>query len=159
MASVEVAEKSGNKESLALPLFNLAKVQDELGEHKEAISNYRLAISNLEKNPPKVHRVEERSAIMADFKMHLTTAEFNAGDSTAIKRAEEALKELEKGTEISEYNKKVWVSGAHMNLTLMYKDLDQPKAMLHLNEAKKIINSDERLVLRKKQWNKLAALF
>lgn len=159
MAGVEIAQKSGNKEALALPLFNLAKTQAWLEEYDEAVKTFKEAIKYLKENPPKVHKIEERTAVMADFKIHLAVAEYKAGDKSAIERAEAALKELEEGTEISDYNKNVWVSGGHMYLAEIYKDIDSQKAHKHLNEAKKIINSDERLVLRKKQWDRLASTF
>ncbi len=159
MAGVEIAKKSGNKEALALPLYNLGKTQAWLGEWDEAVRTLKDAIKSLKEYPPKIHKIEERSTVMADFKIHLAVAEYKAGDKTALERAEESLKELKEGSEISDYNKNVWVSGGHMYLAEIYKDLDSQKAHKHLNEAKKIINSDERLILRKKQWDKLSSSF
>lgn len=159
MAGVEIAQKSGNKEALALPLFNLARVQHALGEFDEAVKNYKAALKSLEENPPKIHKIKERTAMVADFKSHMNVAEYKAGDKSALERAEKSLKELEEGTEISDYNKKVWLSGAHMRIAEMLREDDPQKAHKHLNEAKKIINSDERLVLRQKQWDKLASTF
>ncbi len=159
MSSVELAQESGDKTALAIPYFNLAKAQDTLGKFSQAVENYKQALENLENNPPEVHRVEERPAMVADFKVHLTTCEYKTGDKTALERAETALKELEEGAEIADYNKKVWLSGGHMKIAEMLKDDDSTKAKEHLQKAKEIIDSDESLTLRKAQWEKLATQF
>jgi tetratricopeptide (TPR) repeat protein len=41
MGSVVIARESGNKEALALPLYNLAKLQEDLGEIPEAVASYK----------------------------------------------------------------------------------------------------------------------
>src|SRR5690349_17430234 len=51
MASVDLARQSGIKESLALPLYNLAQLQEDLGELEEAVKSYREAVENMEHNP------------------------------------------------------------------------------------------------------------
>ncbi|MDO8499014.1 MAG: hypothetical protein Q7S44_04485 [bacterium] len=159
MASVDIAQESGDKTALAIPLFNLGKLQEILGEHQNATNSFREALDNIINNPPVVHRVPERPAIIADFKFHLAHAEYNTGDKTALERAESALSELETSAEISDYNKNVWVSGNHMHLVEMLREDNPEKAKEHLQKAKEIIDSDERLKLRKAQWEKLAATF
>lgn len=170
MSSVEMAEKSGIKEALAVPLYNMAKVQEALEEFSEAVKSYELALENLESNPPDSHK--GRPAILADYKIHLANAQYRNGDKTALERSLEALKELE-GVESNEektpmggergfegtYNKLVWLSGAHMDIARMLKDDDPKQAKEHLDKAKVIIDSDERLEIRAKQWQKLAEAF
>lgn len=159
MTSVELAEKSGNKTALAIPYFNLAKAQESLGEYPEAVINYKKALENLQNNPPAEHQVTQRPTMMADFKVHLITCEYKTGDQTALERAEQALQELSAGAEISEYNKHVWVSGGHMRIAEMLKTDNLQKAQEHLQKAKEIIEADPALILRKTQWEKLAATF
>lgn len=155
MASVEIAENSGNREALALPWFNLAKALETLGEIKEAVEDYRKALDNITNNPPTSHN---RPGVVADFKVHLTTAEYKAGDKSALERALAALSELEQSDEVK-YNKDVWLSGGHMRIAEMLKEDDPEKAKEHLQKAKEIIDANSDLKLRKAQWEKLAATF
>ena len=155
-SAVEIAQKNGNKEALALPLFNLAKAQETLGELSKAVNSYKEAVGNMINNPPKEHN---KPAVLADMKVHLTTTEYKAGDKTALQRAEEALTELENNPDISDYNQHVWVSGGHMRIAEMLKTDNPGKAQEHLQKAKEIIDADPNLTLRKTQWQKLAEKF
>ncbi len=158
-AGVEIAEKSGNKQSLALPYFNLAKAQEELGEYSKAVENYQKSLDNIIQNPPEEHKINQRPAMIADFKVHLFTCKYKAGDKSALEKAEQALKELEEGAEIAKYNKDVWLSGGHMSIAEMLKIDDPEKAKEHLEKAKEIIDANPDLKLRKAQWEKLTQTF
>lgn len=154
-ASVEIAKESGDKTALALPYFNLAKIQEELGKLDKALANYKQALEYMISNPPVSHN---RAAVLADMKMHTETCAYATGDKSALERAEKALEELKTSDEVS-YNKNVWVSGAHMRIATALKTDDLEKAEEYLQKAKEIIDSDSRLELRKKQWEKLAESF
>lgn len=171
--AVETAEKSGNKEALALPYFNLAKIQEVLGEFQDAVKNYQKAVENQTNNSSPFHN---RAAVLKDMKIHLETCAYKAGDKFALERAEAALKELEVVPVISDeefvargkkleyneevsYNKNVWASGGHMRIAEMLREDNPEKAKEHLQKAKEIIDSDPRLELRRKQWGKLAKSF
>lgn len=156
MASVELAQESDAKEALAIPLFNLAKAQETLGELPEAVKSYQEALDNLTNNPPPTH---SRPAVIGDFKVHLATCEYKAGDKSALGRAEAALTELKSVDEISQYNKDVWVSGGHMRIAEMLREDDPQKAREHLGLAKTVIDANPDLKLRLKQWEKLAETF
>lgn len=171
MVSTEIAETVENKEALAIPYFNLAKAQETLGEYQEAVESYKKAVENQTNNPSPSHN---RAAVLADMKVHLESCAYKAGDKSALERVEVALKELEAVPMISDedftakgkkldyneevsYNKNVWLSGAHMRIAEMLKEDDFEKAKECLQKAKEIIDSDPRLELRKKQWEKLAS--
>ncbi|MBI4036376.1 hypothetical protein HY386_00670 [Candidatus Daviesbacteria bacterium] len=173
MASVELAQASGDKQALALPLFNLAKAQETLGELPDAVATYQKAVENIINNPPEPHK---RAAIVADFKVHLETCAYKAGDKSALERAEKALVELEAVPVLSDedfeaggkklefnqevaYNKDVWVSGGHMRIAEMLREDDPPQAKEHLQKAKEIIDANPQLKLRLAQWEKLATTF
>ncbi len=153
-ASVELAEKSGDSKALALPYFNLAKAQENLGEIPSAVGNYQKAVQNMIANPPEEHG--QRPAIIADMIIHQSTAEYKNGDKEALEKTLAALVDLE-GSSEPKYNKDVWLSGAHMRIAEMLKDDDLTKAKEHLQKAKEIIDSNSDLKLRKTQWEKLAA--
>lgn len=152
LSSVKMARKSNNLETLALPLFNLGKVQEELDEIDEAVKNYQDALDNLQTHPPQPHG--DRPAMVADFKVHLATCEFKNGDKSALERAEQALKDLEAADE-EKYNKDVWISGGHMRIASILKGGNPEQAREHLQKAKEIIDSNPDLKLRKAQWEKL----
>lgn len=174
-SSVEIARKSQIDQALPIPLFNLAKILEDLGDFNEAVNYYREAIDYLQKSPPQTHN---NPAVLMDMKIHLYCVEYVTGDKTALEKAEAVLEEL---TNIPEkesynhadssyndldfipsqesYNKKVWVSGGHMKLAKILKSVDPEKAKKHLELAKTILDSDERLILRFKQWQKLAKDF
>ncbi len=156
LASVDLARQSGNKKALALPLYNLAEIQEDLREFDEAVKNYKEAIQNMEDNPPDSHN---RPSVLADMKIHLETCEYKAGDKSALERATQALKELEQTKEPSKYNKDVWVSGGYMRIADAIKNDNPDRAKECLQEAKMIIDYNPDLILRKKQWNKLSASF
>lgn len=166
MASVEVAESSGDKSALPIPYFNLAKAQETLGQLQEAVTSYKKAVELIISNPPAAHKVPERPAIVADFKVHLATCEYKqsfstnkAGDKSALERAEAALSDLEANPDISDYNQHVWVSGGHMRIAEMLREDDPEKAKKHLQKAKEVIDSDPKLTIRLSQWQQLAEKF
>ena len=152
---VEIAKASGKKETLAIPLFNLAKVQEELGEVNEAVNSYKQAFDNITQNPPKEHN---RPATIADMKLRLAIAQYKTGDMSALVRAQGALADLESAEE-DKYNKDVWLAGAHMHMAEMLKENDIDSAREHLERAKEIINANPDLKIRKEQLEKLSAGF
>ena len=81
LASVEIAQASGDKQALAVPFFNLAKAQETLGELQEATATYKQAVENIINNPPEPHN---RAAIVADFKVHMETCTYKPGDKSAL---------------------------------------------------------------------------
>jgi tetratricopeptide (TPR) repeat protein len=142
MAAVEISPG-------VMPLYNLAKVEETLGELLEAIENYKKAISEFLKNPPPQHN---RPGVLLDIKINLAIAEFRNGDNQAETRIVDLLNELEK-TEEPKYNKDVWVSGGYMKLAEITKNKD------YLQKAKEIIDANPELSLRKIQWQKLSESF
>ncbi len=152
MAAVEIAESSGQKDALSLPYFNLAKVQESLGELHNAVSSYKKAVENMVNNPPSQHN---RPAVLADMMIHLSVCEYRSGDKSGLERSLTALADLEGADEVK-YNKDVWTSGAHMKIAEMLKDDDLNKAKEHLQKAKEIIDSNPDLKLRAAQWLELS---
>lgn len=155
MSSVEIAEESGDKSATALPLFNLAKVQEDLGEYVNAVGSYKRALEVMSSNPPTDH---DRPAVIADMKAHMSVAEYKSGDKTALERLDEAITELE-GSDELKYNKDVWLSGAHMRAAEILREDDVETAKGHLQKAKSVIDANPELTLRKEQWEKLAGSF
>lgn len=156
MASVAIARDSGNKEALALPLYNLAQVQEDLGEISEAVSTYKEAVATMQNNPPETHN---HSSVLATMRVHLATCEYKAGDKTVVQRAEDALHKLENANEPNKYSRDVWISGGYMRLADILREEEPERAETYLKKAKEIIDANPALFLRKKQWDKLSSTF
>lgn len=154
-ASVEVAEKSGDKTALAIPYFNLAKVLDESNLVDDSLNYFKKALSSLKANPPQSHN---RPGVVADFAGYLATEQYKAGDKSAASLIDEAVENLKNSGEdkISDYNLKVWLSGLHMRAAEVLKADNPEKSKDHLKSAKEIIDSDGRLTIRLKQWHRLS---
>src|SRR5260221_2160594 len=150
--SVKIAKENNLKGDLARPLFNLAKVQEELGEISKAVVTYKESIGIFQQDNPKLHN---RSGVLADMKIHLAVCEYKNGDRTALDRILQAINELDNSDEktVSKYNFDVWMSGAYMNLAEILKDKK------YLMKAKEIIDANSELKLRKEQWEKLNKSF
>lgn len=155
-ASVEIVRQSGTKEALAIPIYNLGKVYEELKEYDKAVKAYQDAIDHQSRHPADRHN---RPAVLADMKVHLHYAEYKNGDKSARDRMLAAMSELETAEGASDYERKVWLSGGHMSLAEMLREDDPEVAKEHLSKAKEIIDSDEALKIRRQQWEKLAAQF
>lgn len=156
LGAVEIARDSGNKGALALPLYHLAQIYEDLGELSEAITSYKEAIKQMQDTPPDRHN---RSEVIANMKVHMMTCEYKAGDKTALERAEIALRDLESAQNPNTYEQDVWVSGGYMRIASVLKEDKPQRANEYLQTAKEIIESNSQLKLRKEQWNKLAATF
>jgi tetratricopeptide (TPR) repeat protein len=153
LAGVEIARKTHKPSALIMPLFRLAQAHETLGEFEEGVECYKEAIENFEKNPPEEHN---RPAVLLDMKIHLGVCEYKAGGKIALSRVEKLILELEKTSELK-YNKDVWLSGAHMKLAEVLKSDNSEASKTHLVKAKEIVDANPKLVLRKKQWEKLNA--
>jgi tetratricopeptide (TPR) repeat protein len=147
LASVEIANNSGIKEAMAIPVFNLAKVYEEIGEIDQAIKLYEEALKHITDNPPVHH---DREAVKLDFKAHLLIARLSKGETGLEEDIVEALNKIESDDKESKYNKNVWVSGGYLKLAEILKEFK------YLDIARKIIESDERLELRNIEWQELA---
>lgn len=104
LASVEIALKSGNKQSLAIPYLTLGKTHESLGEIAQAVEAYREAVAYMTTNPPPAHN---RSSVMNEMLVHLSVVEYKIGDKSALVRAEKALADLIAADEPDRYAKDV----------------------------------------------------
>ncbi|MBI3984952.1 MAG: hypothetical protein HY344_03355 [Candidatus Levybacteria bacterium] len=153
-ASVEIAQKGDDPKALAIPLFNLGKTQQTLGEYTDAIENIKEAIANLMQNPPPHHN---RPSVVLDMTLHLSVCEYKNGDKSALERAEKALLDLAAAEE-DQYEKDVWLSGGYIEIAEMLRADDPQKAKEALQRAKELIDANPKLILRKKQLEKVSAL-
>lgn len=152
-AGVQIAKVAKISE-LAIPLYNLGKCQESLGEIEQAVSLYKEALENFSANPGQP---QDRPAVVAEMKTRLAVAEFKLGVQDAREQFNSALEELKNAEEPNDYNKKVWVSGAYMHMAEALVGKDNEKAKALIEKAREIIGSDEHMKLRKGQIEKLSA--
>lgn len=155
LASVEIAKKAEDKKALAVPLFNLGKAYETLGEYEKAVESFSESIENIKSNPPPGHKSE---AELSEMTIHLYYAQYKTGDKSAIERIENEIEVLLTKDE-DKYKKGVWLSGGYMNLADALRDENPAKAKEALDKAREIINANPDLTLRKKQFEKLEATF
>lgn len=148
-AAVEIAEQVGIQEALGIPYHNLAKYYSETGEYAKAVEYFRKAVDCLTRYPSE----HTRPSVIADIEGHQYASEYKSGDRSALERALHALNQLEEADEPSSYNKNVWLSGAHLRIADMLRKDNPQLSLEHYEAAKKIIEGDERLILRKTQLN------
>ena len=145
LASVELARVQNDPSILGVAFYNFGKVLESMGEDDEALINYRNA---LDQNI-------DRPAMTAEMQTRLAVLEFKKGDVSAMDRFESALSELKSSEDKDNYAKAVWESGAYMHMAEALLSKDKEKAKQLLSEAGKVIASDMRLKLRKRQLEKL----
>lgn len=155
-SSVDIAKLSGDPTAKALPYHKLGTILRLANRLKEAVVAHQKAVKHITKSPPPRH---DRPAVHLNFKNHLYTCMYLAGDKKALEKAEQTITELTKTKEVSQYNKDVWLSGGHMRIAQMLKKDNPVKAQEHLAKAKQIIDSNPKLKLRLEQWQKLSATF
>ena len=154
MVGVELAEKSGDQTALAVPLLNLARAQEMLGEYREASGSFDAALEEIEQNPPVTH---DKEAVKLDFAIHSLTAKMRLGDFNLEREVLDRIHKLKEAKGATDYERGVWVSGGYMRLAAVFKGCDEAKVHEYLILAKKVIDADLNLELRRKQWEKLAA--
>lgn len=152
-ASVEIANKGDDPKALAIPLFNLGKTQQTLGDYTDAIESIKEAIANMMQNPPPKHN---KPSVVLDMTLHLSVCEYKNGDKSALERAEKALLDLTAAEE-DKYEKDVWLSGGYIEIAEMLKADDPTRAKQSLQRAREIIDANPKLTLRKKQLEKVSA--
>lgn len=146
LAAIEIS-KGLSSNTTGIALYNLGKVLESLGENLEALKSYQEAIEHVD---------SESLAMKAEMMTRLEVLKFKNGDDTAFERFGIALEELKNAEEKDNYAKAVWLSGAYMHMAEALIEKDVPKAKELLGEAKKIIDSDMRLKLRKQQLEKIS---
>ena len=146
--SVEESLKLAQQNGLptAFCYFHLGEASMLFKDYKKASSLYENALKDYKEGPH-----------IGDFRYHFGESLYRTGQKEEGKAAMlTGLREVqEKAGELGLFIKSVWESGCRLRLAelLMY---DNPQeAAIHLSEAKKIIEADPRLILRKSKLETL----
>jgi tetratricopeptide (TPR) repeat protein len=142
-AIISSASKHNLTNSLPLGHFTLGEILVLLKEYKQAVDHYNIALNNF--NGP----LDEKG----NYRNHLAQALYLAGQKNmAEAQFKQSLEELKAGREgVSTFLYNVWLSGAYLRQAKLLDSSDKNKSNKYLKKAKKIIESDKRLILRKIQ--------
>lgn len=144
---VDIASHKKIKSSLAISYFTLAKSNVLLKDYSSAIDNYQKALDH--------HKgtMSERG----DYRYHLGEALCLTGNNKhGIPLLKEGLSEIRQGRdEVDKFLANIWESRCLMILAQFLEDNNPEEARKYAMESKKIIDSDDRLVILNKQLNEL----
>ena len=146
-----IAKNKKLADKLSTSYFRLGEVAMLFENYSDAIKNYQRSLKYY------VGPLAEKG----DFRYHLGEAMYRNGQKKGGKKAMlDGLKELKKGaSKVPDFLIHVWESGVYMRLADVLRDDEREEAKKYLKEAKKIVESDERLVIRKRQFKDLENSF
>lgn len=135
----------------------VAKATFMMGEAEMMAEDYEAAVTWFTKALGLMLEVPEKGSLMC----HLGEAWYRNGDKpVGLEKFEAGIAYLrlqEAKTDSFEY--KVWLSGAFLRLAELLQPDDSAAAKTNLEKAKAIIFSDDRLILRKQQYERLRNKF
>lgn len=145
--SLKIVYSHNLHELMSSSYFRIGEIEMLAKNFEEAIKNYKKALETYIGS----------GAEKGDFRYHLGEALYKNGQKKeGLEVLLEGLKEIkENRNEVDSFLANVWESGCYMRLAEVSKDDEPDKAKEYLTGAKKIIDSDERLIIRKRQWQKL----
>lgn len=143
-AMLEIVRAKNIRDELAGVYFISGKAQMLFNEYGQAVDFFSKAVENISAN---------RKAQKGDWKTNLGKALYLDGNK------EQGIKEILEGTELikqnssdaDEYTANVWLSGGYLRLAEVLKQDDKSASDKYLAEAKKIIESNSKQIVRKKQ--------
>ncbi len=136
----------------------LSRVNFRLGDTYMLFENYTKAIEHYQQS---MSLYTGSLSEKGDFRYHLGEAIAKNGDIDLGKKTMlEGLAEINSGAaELDPFLIHVWTSGCHMRLAEVLNKVSPEEARQHLQAAKEIIDSDPKLVIRKRQWEELSKNF
>lgn len=116
-SSVDIIRNSGEKVGLGIPLYNLAKWYETIGEYPKSIESMKESLAAFEDAPEDPQGLP---SVKAEIGTRLASFEYRLGDDSALSRFDSALSSLVSNPHPDTYAQNVWVCGAHMHLTESY---------------------------------------
>jgi len=146
-SSFDIAQELALSEVLPSVYFRLGEAEMLLAHFKEAVANYQKAVESY----------PGESAEKGDWRYHWGEALYRSGyKAEGKKKILEGLAEIQKNADHREaFLIHVWESGAFLRLADLLREDDPDLAKDYFQKAKKIIDADDRLILRKKQLDQL----
>lgn len=150
-ASLEVAQRHNIGEKLGSCYFRLGEIAMIFEDFPKAIDWYQKSLESYQGS------LSEKG----DYRYHLGEAMYRSGQKEEGKKTIFAgLDEIQSGAhEVDPFLVHVWESGLHMKLADLLRDDETDEARKHLETAKKIADSDPKLVIRRRQIEELSKSF
>ncbi|OGD85863.1 hypothetical protein A2Z23_00855 [Candidatus Curtissbacteria bacterium RBG_16_39_7] len=147
-AMLAIAQTKNLKDKFHTSYFRLGEVAMLFQDFPKAIEYYTMALKTYQ-GP-----ISEKG----DYRYHLGAALYRAGQrSKGVETILQGIAEIDQGAnETDSFLINVWKSGACLKLFELLREDEPEKAKSYLNQAKKIVDSDEKLVIRKRQFEQLA---
>ena len=150
-SALEISKRNSLSELLSACYFKIGEIAILFEDYKKASENYQKAVENYVGS----------KAEKGDFTYHWGEAVWKSGDK---KRGKELMLE---GLSIIQANRSeadqflihVWESGAYMRLAECLLKKSPEEARRYFEKGRKIVEADEKLVIRKRQYQKLAKSF
>jgi tetratricopeptide (TPR) repeat protein len=139
-------------------LKNLHTCYFQIGEIFMLSNNFQKAILNYKK-ALKIY--PQNDSEKGDYQYHLGEAQYRNGDKkTGLKNLLDGLKLIQKyQSKTDSFLIHVWESGCYLRLAQLLRKDNIVNAKIYLEKAKKIIYSDKKLIIRKRQYNETRRLF
>lgn len=137
-------------------LYNaLGSCYFRLGEAENLFKHYREAAAYFQKS---LETYEGTNAEKGDYRYHFGEALIRSGKRDKGRRVMlQGLQEIrDNHDEVDSFLIHVWESGGLMKLAELFKDAESGVAKKYLEQARKIIEGDKRLVIRKRQFDMLS---
>lgn len=145
----------------SLEIINKYKIKDmyasgyfRIGEVCRLSNDYSGAVKNFE----KAYKLASKNKERGDYLYHLGEAVYKSGKKILGKRKIiEGMKLIKKDkNRLDGFVYNVWLSGANLRLGQVFvEEKNEKEANKYINRAKKIIDGDKRLVIRKKQLEEI----
>ena len=147
IASLEIAQRFKLNNKIYRCHFRLGEMAMLFKDYQVAIDHYQQALSLYPR--PEAER--------GDFQYHLGEAQYQAGlKQEGKKNLIDGVKEIEKHqTTTDSFVFNVWRSGGYMRLAQALWTDSPVEASRYLDQAQSIIQSDDRLIIRKRQLEEL----
>ena len=146
-ASLEISQEFNLDNVLGCAYFRLGEMAMLFEKYGEAVDFYQKSLDNY----------TGTTCEKGDYRYHMGEAMYRAGDKeNGLETILEGLKEIQDNRgEVNSFLANVWESGVYLRLTELLKDSDVEKARGYIHKAQKIADSDDKLIIRKRQIEKL----
>lgn len=149
--SLSITKKHSLNKVISSCYFRIGEVSMLTRDYKKAIENYQQALTFY----------NGTTAEKGDYRYHLGEAFYRSVEKEKGKEIVlQGLREIQdNSSEVDPFLMHVWESGCYMRLADLLRDDEPEKAKEYLLRARRIAESDEKLIIRRRQIKELEVRF